>query len=135
MLEKSPGAGGGTHAKAHKGTDRTRSGSTDHLITRQEDGETYGKLPSEVPAADLLAVGHLPGPMLEVIRAKCLDCSCFQHAEVRKCTAVRCALWPYRMGSNPFRRGHATKTSFKPKTNGKKPGVPGAPLHSAGVAP
>lgn len=37
-----------------------------------------------------------------VVRAKCLDCSCGQESEVRKCTALACALWPYRMGTNPF---------------------------------
>jgi hypothetical protein len=42
-------------------------------------------------------------PILDVIRAKCLDCSAGQADEVRKCVAVTCALWPYRMGSNPFR--------------------------------
>ena len=37
-----------------------------------------------------------------VVRAKCLDCCCYQEAEIRKCTALACALWPYRMGTNPF---------------------------------
>jgi hypothetical protein len=38
-----------------------------------------------------------------VIRAKCIDCSGGSESEARKCTAIGCALWPYRMASNPFR--------------------------------
>ena len=34
----------------------------------------------------------------DAIRAKCLDCSCFQPNEVRKCPVKTCALWPCRMG-------------------------------------
>lgn len=34
----------------------------------------------------------------KAIRLKCLDCSCGQAAEVRKCPAVDCPLWRFRMG-------------------------------------
>lgn len=34
------------------------------------------------------------------IRAKCLDCCCFQQNEVTKCIAYDCPLWPYRMSSH-----------------------------------
>ena len=34
----------------------------------------------------------------KAIRLKCLDCTCGQQAEVRKCTATHCSLWRYRMG-------------------------------------
>ena len=37
----------------------------------------------------------------QAIRAKCMDCSNWQRAEVRFCTVSDCALWPYR----PFREG------------------------------
>src|SRR5260370_37092818 len=30
-------------------------------------------------------------------------CSGGSESEARKCTAIGCALWPYRMGWNPFR--------------------------------
>lgn len=40
---------------------------------------------------------------LKAIRAKCLDCCCGSVAEVRKCTAVGCPLYPFRFGSNPYR--------------------------------
>ena len=132
--KKSPNADGGIRARASN-LDRTRSVCTDHFITRQSDGETYGKLPSEVSTGAMQAVGHQPGPLLEIIRAKCLDCCCYQVGEIRKCTAVQCVLWPYRMGSNPFRRGKGNSGSFKPKTNGKKPGISGETLYPAGSAP
>ena len=34
----------------------------------------------------------------KAIRLKCLDCCCGQAAEVRKCQAVDCPLWRFRMG-------------------------------------
>ena len=30
------------------------------------------------------------------VKAKCLDCCCWQRKEVRLCTAVTCPLWKYR---------------------------------------
>jgi hypothetical protein len=41
-------------------------------------------------------------PYFSVIRDKCLDCS-HTASEVSWCTATSCALWPYRMGTNPLR--------------------------------
>lgn len=38
---------------------------------------------------------------IKAIRAKCLDCCCNSSIEVKKCTAVQCALYPYREGHNP----------------------------------
>lgn len=34
----------------------------------------------------------------KAIRLKCIDCCCGNMAEVRKCPAVGCPLWRYRMG-------------------------------------
>jgi hypothetical protein len=34
----------------------------------------------------------------KAIRLKCLDCCAYQQAEVRKCPAVNCPLWRFRMG-------------------------------------
>ena len=42
---------------------------------------------------------------LKAIKAKCLDCCCYQIAEVRKCTAVNCPLHYYRFGKNPKLKG------------------------------
>ena len=38
---------------------------------------------------------------LKAIRAKCLDCSNGQIAEVRECVIMECPLWPYRLGMRP----------------------------------
>jgi len=38
---------------------------------------------------------------IQAIRAKCLDCCCGQANEVKLCTAIRCPLWPFRLGKNP----------------------------------
>lgn len=45
--------------------------------------------------------------LLKTIRAKCLDCSCYQPTEVTKCAAQACVLWPFRLGRDPSpsRRG------------------------------
>jgi hypothetical protein len=75
------------------------------LIIRNPDGSTEGALrPSR---HDLEAAGHRRQSPMSVIRAKCLDCSAGQSIEVRRCAAVKCALWPYRMGKNPFRAPRA----------------------------
>lgn len=35
---------------------------------------------------------------LIAIREKCLDCCCWQMAEVRECLSTECALYQFRMG-------------------------------------
>ncbi len=42
---------------------------------------------------------------LKAIRQKCLECSGWVAPEVRRCEITNCALYPYRMGSNPERKG------------------------------
>jgi hypothetical protein len=39
--------------------------------------------------------------ILKAVRAKGLDCSCYQPAEVAKCPVTTCDLWPYRFGRDP----------------------------------
>ena len=39
---------------------------------------------------------------IKAIRAKCLECSCGNNAEVRECVIPDCPLYPYRMGHNPY---------------------------------
>jgi hypothetical protein len=53
--------------------------------------------------AELQAMGHEPGPVLKAIRRKCLDCSGGSAAEVADCLVKNCALYPFRMGKNPWR--------------------------------
>ena len=68
-----------------------------------EGGHLIGRDPRRMSIAELTALGHQTRPLLAVIRAKCLDCVGYEPSEVRKCTAIDCALWPYRMLRNPFR--------------------------------
>lgn len=35
----------------------------------------------------------------KAIRAKCMECSTFQRAEVARCTIYTCALYPFRFGN------------------------------------
>jgi hypothetical protein len=51
------------------------------LLIRNADGPLEGRDPRELP---LDALGELPGP-LAAIRAKCIDCSAGNMAEVRRC--------------------------------------------------
>ena len=67
------------------------------------DGSTEGRDPRKMTIKEFTFLGHHARPILNTIRAKCLDCSCYQPSEIAKCTAYGCALWPYRMGTNPFR--------------------------------
>ena len=41
--------------------------------------------------------------LAEVIRRKCIDCTCGNKEEITHCPIVNCALWPFRSGAgNPF---------------------------------
>ena len=53
-------------------------------------------------AAVAREAGHRPQSPLRAIRAKCLDCSCYQASEVRLCEAIKCPLWPFRAGKHPW---------------------------------
>jgi hypothetical protein len=68
-----------------------------------DERELIGKHPSDVPS-QILSLNFRAQNPLKAIREKCLDCCCGNAAEVRKCAATDCALWPFRMGSNPFRK-------------------------------
>ena len=46
--------------------------------------------------------GHNAQSPLRAIRAKCLDCSCYQVSEVGLCEAIKCPLWPFRAGKHPW---------------------------------
>ena len=68
-----------------------------------DDGSTEGRNPREMTIEEFAFLGHHARPILDVIKAKCLDCCCGQQAEVYKCTAYGCPLWPFRRGTNPWR--------------------------------
>lgn len=47
-------------------------------------------------------MANLQNPV-KAIRAKCLDCCCNQINEVKECPVQNCAIWPFRLGKNPYR--------------------------------
>ena len=73
-----------------------------------DGGHLIGRDPRKIGAHEFDGSGIAGRPILSVIREKCLDCCVGAADEVRKCVAVGCALWPYRMGSNPFRTVNLT---------------------------
>jgi len=60
---------------------------------------------------------------LKAIRAKCLDCSCWQTKEVRLCQHTECPLFHYRFGKNPNRKGIG-------RTIGRKFSIPVANVYN-----
>ena len=42
--------------------------------------------------------GEIVRPASRAIRCFCLECMGYNAAEVARCTATECHLWPYRMG-------------------------------------
>ena len=71
-------------------------------LEKGHDSHEIGKDPREMTIDELNALGHTQTPLRKVIRAHCLECCNGEIAEVRKCTAHACQLWPYRMNKNPF---------------------------------
>ena len=47
--------------------------------------------------------------VLKAIRKKCLhDCCCGSYEEVKNCNCTTCFLYPFRLGTNPFRKKYTT---------------------------
>ena len=42
---------------------------------------------------------------VKAIRLKCMECSNFQYSEISNCPIADCALFPYRLGTNPTMQG------------------------------
>jgi hypothetical protein len=67
-------------------------------------------LPSPRPTTtELEALGFRNRPLLQVIRAKCIDCCAGQKTEVRLCGMRDCPSWPYWMGKNPWHHRRLTE--------------------------
>ena len=60
-------------------------------------------------------MGKLYETPVKAMREKCLDCSCWQPKEVRLCTKVDCALYPYRMGTRPSKETLKTLEDYYSK--------------------
>ena len=92
-----------------------RNAANPYLIPSRhaaDRGEKIGSNPAFLSVETLRGLGHPEKPM-KAIRAHCVGCSGGSYAEANKCTATGCALWPYRMGRNPF---HARAKTRKPAT-------------------
>jgi hypothetical protein len=62
-----------------------------------------GRDPRTMSSAELEALGRPRVSRGDAIRAKCIDCSGGNAAEARRCAMLDCPLWPFRMGTDPFR--------------------------------
>ena len=47
---------------------------------------------------------HKPTNPVKVIRLFCKECMCGSSAEIANCTAPKCPLYDWRMGTNPYRK-------------------------------
>jgi hypothetical protein len=68
---------------------------------------------------------------LRAIRKKCLDCCCGNDAEGRRCAIATYALWPFRMGKNPNRKGLGPKLPTFAKPYRRDLGAHDSALRSA----
>lgn len=68
-----------------------------------DEGELIGQHPRDVPLKSLSLKFRAQNP-LKALRERCLDCCCGSASEVRQCVSVDCPSWPFRMGTNPFRK-------------------------------
>jgi hypothetical protein len=60
--------------------------------------------PVTLTKAGYIELGHRPAPPLSAVRRFCIECSGGSTKEVRLCRRTGCLLFPYRMGSNPWRK-------------------------------
>ena len=58
--------------------------------------------------------------LLKAIRAKCIECSGGSPKEVQFCVIPECALYLFRMGKNPNRKGIGNKNISKTISNKRK---------------
>ena len=75
-----------------------------HTGLEHRDGFDVGRDPRCMRTDELEQLGHARVSPLRALRLHCLDCCNGSAQEVRLCTAVGCARWPFRMGKNPWRR-------------------------------
>jgi hypothetical protein len=67
------------------------------------EGCLIGRDPRTMSSAELEALGRPRVSRGDAIRANCIDCAGGNTAEVRRCAMLRCPLWPFRMGTDPYR--------------------------------
>lgn len=84
------------------------------------DNQAIGRDPRAMTQAELIEAGHTPKPVLTAMRERCLQCCCGNPAEVRACVAVKCAAWPFRMGTNPWRAPVSEARREQARRNGER---------------
>ena len=72
------------------------------LEAAPDGGREAGRDPRQMIKAELEALGHKAMSPIKALRLRCLDCCGGSPNEVRLCSAVACASWPFRMGENPW---------------------------------
>jgi len=50
---------------------------------------------------------------IKAMRKKCIDCTAGSHKEIRLCTIVECAIYPYRFGRRPNKATLDTIKGFR----------------------
>lgn len=70
--------------------------SIEVFAMNKEQQKYYDRLPKRYQELYRQA---LAGQRAPAIRIKCLDCMCWQSAEVRRCDQTHCPMWPFRMGT------------------------------------
>ena len=73
----------------------------DTVLVGMSGNVPVGRDPRTIPAAVLLAEGFEP-MLSKAVRAKCMDCATTAR-NVAECHLIGCPLWPFRMGSSPFK--------------------------------
>lgn len=76
----------------------------DNHLELSAEGQPVGRDPRKMSSDEFSSIGFEKKSLYRVIREKCLACCCHQPTEVRLCVCDDCPLWPYRMGTNPFKR-------------------------------
>lgn len=74
-----------------------------HQEVDRVEGCPIGRDPRRMSAAELIALGKPRISRGDAIRANCLDCCAGNAAEIRRCGHIGCPLWPFRMGTDPYR--------------------------------
>ena len=69
-----------------------------------DGGNLIGRHPDEISRSEFDEAGVALPRAMDAIRSKCIDCCGGVLGEVRKCTAVTCALWTMRLGHYPRAR-------------------------------
>lgn len=72
-------------------------------LEQHSDGQMIGRDPRLLQQSELREIGHRPMSAQEALRLRCIDCCSGSMDEVRKCVAIACPAWPFRMGKSPWK--------------------------------